>query len=129
QEERNDNDPWRRLAAEVRRPDVDWEERLELLSTNLLEQEQLVLLLDNLEDNLDAQQQCKNPQLADCLRRWLRAPGHSRLLVTCRYPVALPQHAERRMLAWHVGPLSLAETRKLLWRLPGLNALSPADQR
>src|SRR5262249_29437886 len=78
---------------------------------------------------LDAHQQFKNPQLADCLRRWLRAPGRSRLRVTCRYPVVLPQHAERRMLDWHVGPLSLAETRKLLWRLAGLTALSPADQR
>jgi tetratricopeptide (TPR) repeat protein len=129
EEGRSDNDPWRRLAAEVRRPEVDWEERLELLSANLLEQVPLVLLLDNFEDNLDAQRHCKNPQLADCLRRWLRAPGRSRLLVTCRYPVVLPQRTERRLLASHIGPLSLAETRKLLWRLPGLNALSPADQR
>jgi hypothetical protein len=129
EEGRSDSDPWRRLATEVRRPEVDWEERLELLSTTLLEQVPLVLLLDNFEDNLDAQQHCKNPQLADCLRRWLRAPGRSRLLVTCRYPVVLPQHAERRLLASHIGPLSLAETRKLLWRLSGLNALSPADQR
>ena len=129
EEGRSDNDPWRRLAAEVRRPEVDWEERLELLSTNLLEQVPLVLLLDNFEDNLDAQRHCNNPQLADCLRRWLRAPGQSRLLVTCRYPFVLPQRTERRLLASHIGPLSLAETRKLLWRLPGLNALSPADQR
>lgn len=129
EEGRSDNDPWRCLAAEVRRPEVDWEERLELLSANLLEQVPLVLVLDNFEDNLDVQQHCKNPQLADCLDRWLRAPGRSRLLITCRYPVVLPQRAERRLLAWHIGPLSLAETRKLLWRLPGINALSPADQR
>jgi predicted ATPase len=75
EEGRSDNDPWRRLAAEVRRPEVDWEERLVLLSSNLLEQVPLVLLLDNFEDNLDAQRHCNNPQLADCLRRWLRAPG------------------------------------------------------
>ena len=32
--------------------------------------------------------------------------------------------------AWHhLGPLSLAETRKLIWRLPALDALPAADQQ
>jgi tetratricopeptide (TPR) repeat protein len=47
----------------------------------------------------------------------------SRLLVTCRYPFPLPENADRRLAAHHVGPLSLAETRKLVWRLPGLDRL------
>jgi hypothetical protein len=51
-----------------------------------------------------------------------------RLLITSRYPFQLPGGAERRLEAHHLGPLSLAETRKLIWRLPGLDALPP-DQR
>ena len=35
-----------------------------------------------------------------------------------------------RRLAWHhLGPLSLAETRKLIWRLPALDALPAAGQQ
>jgi hypothetical protein len=35
-----------------------------------------------------------------------------------------------RRLRWHhLGPLSLAETRKLIWRLPALDALPAADQQ
>jgi len=48
-----------------------------------------------------------------------------RLLVTSRHPFPLPNRADRRLQAHHLGPLSLAETRKLVWRLPGLDRLEP----
>ena len=49
-------------------------------------------------------------------------------MFTCRYPFTLPGSAERRLAALPLGPLSAAETGKLMWRLPGLDAL-PAEDR
>ena len=49
--------------------------------------------------------------------------------MTSRYPFVLAEQAERHLVFQHLGPLSWAETRKLFWRLPGLDALSPADQQ
>jgi hypothetical protein len=58
----------RSSCTAARRSEVDWEERLGLLSVTLLQQISLVLLLDHVEANLDAQP-LKNSQLANCLRR------------------------------------------------------------
>jgi len=51
----------------------------------------------------------------------LERPGKSRLLVTCRHPLPLEGVAARKLRDHHLGPLSFAETRKLLWRLSGLD--------
>lgn len=67
--------------------------------------------------------------LAALLARWLQAPGLSRLVITSRYPFALPDDADQRLDAVHLGPLSWAETRKLIWRLDGLKGLAAADLR
>lgn len=123
--------PQRSLAATLDRRDVEWEERLDLLSGSLLAARPLLLLLDNFEDNLAADGQHwrpRNADLAELLARWLRDPGKSRLLITSRHPFALPRDAERRPEALHLGPLSFAETRKLLWRLPALHALPPDEK-
>jgi hypothetical protein len=85
------------------------------------------VLLDNFEDNL--KHGAPAEELAALLARWLRAPGASRLVFTCRYPFSLPDGAQHHLQAFHLGPLSWAETRKLLWRLDGLKALSGEDQR
>ena len=92
----------------------------------------MTVLLDNFEDNLaetdDGGWQVRDPELGAFLAAWARRPGRGRLLLTSRHPFALPKSAERRLAALHLGPLSAAETRKLIWRLPGLDALTPEDE-
>jgi tetratricopeptide (TPR) repeat protein len=130
-------DPRRDLANELQRPEVDWEERFDLLSRQLLGELRLLVLLDNFEDNLAGEApadpalpaRLKSEQLAELLARWALNPGRSRLAITCRFRFELPRHAHRRLREIHLGPLSLAEARKLMWRLPGLDALEPAERR
>ncbi|MEO1086334.1 MAG: tetratricopeptide repeat protein, partial [Acidobacteriota bacterium] len=119
--------PLRQIKQLMDRRDVEWSDRLQVLQQNVFSQIQVLVLLDNFEDNLslpgDEKVDFKSPALAEVLESWLARPGQSRVLVTSRYPVPL------RRLADHVlGPLSPTETRKLIWRLPGLDALEPAEQ-
>jgi tetratricopeptide (TPR) repeat protein len=123
-----ENDPRRQLAVALSRPDVDWEERFDLLSRILLGDRKLIVLLDNFEDNQGADHAVRDEDLATLLARWLRNPGRTRFLITTRYPFELPDRAHRRLEPLHLGPLSFAETRKLLWRLPALDKLSHDDQ-
>jgi tetratricopeptide (TPR) repeat protein len=126
----------RDLAVELQRPDRDWEERFDLLSRQLLGEVPLLLLLDNFEDNLagggpaDAAlpAKLKNEDLGELLARWLLNPGNSRLVITCRFRFQLPRQAHRRLRDLHLGPLSFAEARKLMWRLPGLDAMEPQER-
>ena len=118
-----------RAGLMLRAGDVEWADRWRLLAEQILPALPMTVLLDNFEDNLDQAEgawQVRDPELADLLARWARRPGQSRLLFTCRYPFTLPGSAERRLPGLHLGPLSAAETRKLIWRLPGLDAL-PAE--
>jgi tetratricopeptide (TPR) repeat protein len=125
-----------RLAVEIRRPDIDWEYQFQALAQELLSERPLIILLDNFEDNFaqgvpgepGADFHLHNEDLANLLASWLIAPGKSRFLITSRHPFELPQKAHRRLDSLHLGPLSPAETRKLLWRLPALDALSHEDQ-
>ena len=116
----------------LRAADVEWAERWRLLAEEVLPVLPMVVLLDNFEDNLHAADgggwQVRDPELAAFLAGWVRRPGMSRLVFTCRYPFALPGMAERRLADLHLGPLSAAETRKLMWRLPGLDALPAGDR-
>jgi len=124
-------DPRHLLAVYLGRPDIAWEDRFELLSRTLLEDQPLVLLLDDFDDNLGAGSlgpTLKSEDLAALLVRWVRNPGRSRLLVTSPLPFELPDRAHRRLETLHLGPLSFAETRKLFRRLPGLAALGRNDQ-
>lgn len=126
--------PLRQIATTLRRPDAEWADRLDLLQRAVLNQLPIIVLLDNFEDNLtvpdgaESGYSVRNQALADFLARWLERPGRSRLLITSRYPFDLPKKAHRRLEDHHLGPLSFAETRKLFWRLPALEALSPNDR-
>ncbi|MDB5910589.1 MAG: Tetratricopeptide 2 repeat protein, partial [Massilia sp.] len=125
------DDAVRQLALTIRQPQNEWSQRLQALAP-LLAQLPVTLLLDNFEDNLNndaTQWTVTNPELAAFLTAWIRLRGKHTLLVTSRYPFPLPQHAERRLNTHHLGPLSWAETRKLMWRLPALDALPAADRR
>ncbi|MEU4403524.1 tetratricopeptide repeat protein [Streptosporangium sp. NPDC023963] len=121
----------RHLALSVREPQYEWVDRLQALG-QLLVQVPVTLLLDNFEDNLahdGTGWTVVNEELAKFLTAWIRLRGRHKLLITSRYPFPLPKRAERRLHAHHLGPLSLAEARKLMWRLPGLDALSVTDRQ
>ena len=102
----------------MREPKYPWRDRFELLAQNLLNSVQVAFFFDNFEDNLTGG--APPDELAAMLARWLQSPGSSRLVFTSRYPFELPDEAQDRLQAFHLGPLSWAETRKLLWRLEGL---------
>ena len=119
-----------RAAQDLRRSEVEWGKRWQLL-TAILTTVPLLVLLDNFEDNLtfdDGAWTVRDLEVGDLLARWARHPGRSRLLITSRYPFALTDDAHRRMATTHLGPLSPAETTKLIWQLPGLDALD-VDER
>jgi tetratricopeptide (TPR) repeat protein len=120
-----------RAALMLRAADAEWADRWRLLAEQILPAAPMIVLLDNFEDNLQEAGggwQVRDPELAAFLAGWARRPGQSKLLFTCRYPFTLPGQAGRRLADLHLGPLSAAETRKLMWRLPGLDALPIEDK-
>jgi tetratricopeptide (TPR) repeat protein len=123
----DERDPRRQLAVILREPKYPWRDRFEYLAQNLLNSERIAFFFDNFEDNLNGGPLPE--ELAALLTRWLQSPGASRLVFTCRYAFKLPDDAYDLLQAFHLGPLSWAETRKLFWRLEGLKALAPEDQR
>ncbi len=112
----------RQIANALNRKNLEWETRFAIFRQQILSQMELVLLLDNFEDNLDGEREVEDESLRALLARWAQSPGKSRLTFTSRYPFSLPDQAEDHMKHHHLGPLSLSETRKLVWGLPGLNA-------
>jgi tetratricopeptide (TPR) repeat protein len=127
-----DSHPLRELSHWLQEPKLARSDRLALLTQEFTTAEPLLLLLDNFEDNLvsaDSHFQVADTELGTFLATWVQTPGRARLLMTSRYPFVLAEQAERHLVFQHLGPLSWAETRKLFWRLPGLDALSPADQQ
>ena len=121
-----------RAGLLLRAADVEWADRWRLLAEQILPALPMTVLLDNFEDNLHPADGgwwgVRDPELAAFLAGWARRPGQSKLLFTSRYPFMLPGSAERRLASLHLGPLSAAETSKLMWRLPGLDALPPQDK-
>jgi CHAT domain len=118
----------RQVAGLLREPKVPWSDRLELLHAQLPRERRLALLLDNFEDNLDPAH-APPEAFGAFLAHWLARPGRTRLLITSRYPLRLPQGLETRLAPLHLGPLSPAEARKLILRLEALNALAPAARQ
>jgi TIR domain/CHAT domain len=122
-----------RAGLMLRAADVEWADRWRLLAEQILPAVPMIVLLDNFEDNLEEAQdgggwEARDPELAAFLAGWAKRPGQGKLVFTCRYPFALPGAAERRLASLHLGPLSAAETRKLMWRLPGLDALTVEEK-
>lgn len=112
------------------RSDVSWNDRLALLREHVFGVLPLLAVLDNFEDNLSRDERpatVRDPILAELLATWIEAPGSSRLLITCRYPFSLPRSAEAKLEFKPVGPLSGAETGKLLWSLPSLDRLTAPE--
>jgi tetratricopeptide (TPR) repeat protein len=128
----DDRDPLRQIAValdDARRP---WRERLELIRRLLLPRLPVLLVVDNAEDLLTedgSDRELADADLGAFLAAWVQAAPAAKLVVTSRYPFTLPDGMHRRLRWHHLGPLSLAETRKLIWRLPALDALPTADQQ
>ncbi|MBB6037555.1 tetratricopeptide (TPR) repeat protein [Phytomonospora endophytica] len=112
------------------RLDVEWGDRFEVLREHALSRIPLLLVLDNAEDNLvaaDGGWEFADPTVAGLLAAWASSAGTHRLLVTSRYPFALPESAHENLVFHHLGPMTLAETQKLLWALPGLDGLDTGE--
>jgi tetratricopeptide (TPR) repeat protein len=104
--------------------DVDDEARLQLVAKALAE-EPVLLVLDDFEQNLKlGGDEFLDPDVGDYLRLLAGSAGRGRLLLTSRYPV--PGMDD---LLWRVpvGPLSRAETQKLLLRLDSLRGRDPSE--
>ena len=127
-----------RVADELRKPQRDWGDQLTLVERLVLPSVRVLLVLDEAEQNMRdpdqgrvtraAPSELTDPELAAFIDRWTSLSPNARLLVTSRYPIMLASRVLDRITPHHLGPLSRAETRKLMWRLPGLDALGPADR-
>jgi tetratricopeptide (TPR) repeat protein len=106
------------------RSDLPWQDRLRILRDHVLNRVPVLLVLDNFEDNLLPDGNAVRDEiLAELLAAWVKDPGRSRLLITCRYPFTLPGAAEAGLSFRQLGALSRAETMKLAWSLPALDDL------
>ncbi|WP_196425644.1 tetratricopeptide repeat protein [Amycolatopsis camponoti] len=103
-----------------------WQDRFLALCEEVFSQVPVLLVLDNFEDNL-TNRRLGDDALANLLARWATDPGESRLLVTSRYEFSLPGDAHRHLRSSLVGPMSMAETFKLIWSLPALDRLDDDD--
>jgi len=112
------------LAEPLLRQELDDPLRLRLLE-QALALRPLLLVLDDFEQNLSRGGEAfLDPDTAHWLDTLVAAAGRGRLLLTCRHP--LPGGGSG-LLEVPLGPLSGAETRKLLQRLPGLRQLPEAE--
>ncbi|WP_189981853.1 CHAT domain-containing protein, partial [Streptomyces capoamus] len=129
-----ETDPLRHVVMDLADASSPWRDRWELVRQVVLPRLPAMMIVDNAEDLLTFAPsgegwEFTDGDLAELLAAWVAAGPCTRLLVTSRHPFHLPRRAHKRLTTHHLGPLSLAETRKLIWRLPGLDALTPAEQR
>ncbi|MGA5040291.1 tetratricopeptide repeat protein [Streptomyces capoamus] len=129
-----ETDPLRHVVMDLADASSPWRDRWELVRQVVLPRLPVLMILDNAEDLLPSAPsgegwELTDGDLAELLAAWVAAGPRTRMLVTSRHPFHLPRRAHKRLTTHHLGPLSLAETRKLIWRLPGLDALTPTEQR
>ncbi len=118
----------RSLEIALRR-DIGWQDRLAILAEHVLSAVPLLVVLDNFEDNLvgAGQAELADATLAALLSALILNPGQARLVITSRYQFTLPESADNAMEFHHLGPLTRAETSKLVWSLPALDRLDQAQ--
>jgi tetratricopeptide (TPR) repeat protein len=98
--------------------------RFQFLSKTLAE-DPVVLVLDDFEQNLSVGGGAfLDPDVSLFVGMLARNASRGRLLLTCRYPVP-GLEADLREVS--IGPLSPAEARKLVQRLPRLKERAPAE--
>ncbi|MFM7228057.1 MAG: TIR domain-containing protein, partial [Cyanobacteriota bacterium] len=114
----------RRSAELLLKDDLRDDLRLRSLQ-QLLQRERLLLVLDDFEQNLSVGgERFLDPDTLAGLEVLLASAQQGALLLTCRHP--LPQAMEL-LQEVPLGPLSSAETRKLVQRLPGLRERPEED--
>ena len=100
--------------------------RLQLIAT-LLAQCPLLLVLDNFEDNLTVGgERFLDPATARLMQLLFGSAKRGKILITCRYPVP---EAGDWLASEEPGPLTPAQTRKLMLRLSALRAQEPEGVR
>jgi tetratricopeptide (TPR) repeat protein len=111
-----------RLAGLLMQPTLPDEGRLQILS-QLLATYQILLVLDNFEDNLTlAGTAFLDASTGLVLDALCRSCHEGKILITCRYPIP---GSEPWLVPLLLGPLSPAQTRKLLYRLTELKGQPP----
>ena len=122
-----------RAGLLLRAADVEWADRWRLLAEQILPVVPMTVLLDNFEDNLEPADDGTAGRSAtpNSPRSWPGGPAAPARAGSWS-PPATPSHCPTARnggsLACTSGPLTAAETSKLIWRLPGLDALSLEDQ-
>ena len=112
-------DPDSKLAQALLNPNLPDKARAQLLARALAEHP-VLLVLDDFEQNLTLGGDAfLDPDTRDALGMLAGQARTGRLLLTCRFPVP---GLDGRFHAIAVPPLSAAETRKHLLRLPALKA-------
>ena len=123
------------LAAELHDRQQGWRYMLGVLG-RVLGDVPVLIVLDEAEQNIADDRPVPDDgrpvPLADTelpafIGEWIRLGPNARLLITSRQPLDLPR-ATGRLTAHHLGPLSRAETDKLMWRLPKLGALERPER-
>ena len=113
-----------KLASLLANPEIEDQLLVQLIGKALAE-EPLVLVLDDFEQNLTTGgESFVLEDIAEATRFLAGCCRRGRLLVTSRHP--LPG-LEDRLLRIRLPPLSPAETRKLIQRLPGLRRRAPEE--
>jgi tetratricopeptide (TPR) repeat protein len=123
------------LAAELGDPQQGWRYLLAVLARVLGDLSVLIVLDEaeqNVADDSPVPDDGRPVPLADTelpafIGEWIRLGPGARLLITSRQPLDLPR-AAGRLTAHHLGPLSRAETDKLMWRLPALGSLERSER-
>jgi tetratricopeptide (TPR) repeat protein len=112
-----------RLAASLVQSTLPDEVRLQFLA-QLLDAHRLLLVLDNFEDNLNLGGTAfLDATTGPILETLARSCQRGKILVTCRYPIP---DSKPWLVPLLLGPLSPAQTRKLLYRLTELKDSPPA---
>ncbi|WP_328505447.1 tetratricopeptide repeat protein [Streptomyces sp. NBC_00391] len=86
----------------------------------------LIVVVDDVETEPEPGHpyaRCVDPLLARQLADWADRPDRCRLIITGRHRLRLPTRTGRATATFHLGPLSPAESRLLIGRLPGLSRL------
>ncbi|WP_327006418.1 CHAT domain-containing protein [Dactylosporangium sp. NBC_01737] len=129
------------LVGELADETLSWRDRLDTLADVLNDGQRVVLLLDDplgdplggLEPGQTLAEAAAVPvagaELLDFLDRWLDLGPGALLIITLRMAESLRDlRKPGRLAKLHLGQLSGAEARKLLWRLPWVYNLGPAER-
>ena len=114
-----------RLGHLLTNPQVEDQVHLQIIAKSLAE-EKVLIVLDDFEQNLTPGGLAfHNPDIAEYLAGLADQARTGKLLITCRYPI--PGIGEASIRRVPIGPLTHAQVRKLLLRLPGLYALDAKE--